>query len=98
MPRKRTQRNPRWKCMRESHLKTYPECRVCEDTADVVVHHLRYRGRRGHSEQPGDLVTMCRFHHDDFHGQWLGRRGTGVQATIDYITEKRHELAMDGSL
>lgn len=92
--RKRSGHNRAWRIMRRAHLDIYPECRVCGDTDDPVAHHLRYRGKRGESERPGDLVTLCRWHHDDFH-RTLGRRGTGVEATIDYIGEKRAELEHD---
>lgn len=51
---------------------TYPECRVCGTRDDVVVHHLRYRGARGYSELPGDLITLCATHHNSLHRD-LGR-------------------------
>jgi hypothetical protein len=81
--------------MRANHLALYPECRICEDPNDVAVHHLRYRGKRGVDEKPGDLVTLCRFHHDEFHRIYgtAGRhRGSLVQKTIRYIAEKRAEI------
>lgn len=71
-----------WKKMRKCHLTTYPECRMCSDTDDVVVHHLRYRGRRGESERPGDLVTLCRGHHDALH-----RSGSGLAHSLAFIRE-----------
>lgn len=60
-------RNPAWKKMRATHLLTYPECRACGTRENVIVHHLRYRGKRGESELPGDLMTLCAFHHDEYH-------------------------------
>jgi len=84
--------HPAWIKMRAVHLMTYPECRICERTEDAVVHHLRYRGPRGRSEKPGDLVTMCRRHHDEFHRRY-GRareiRGDLVNLTLEFIQEKR---------
>lgn len=59
--------NPAWKKMRATHLLTYPECRACGTRDDVIVHHLRYRGKRGESELPGDLMTLCRTHHNEYH-------------------------------
>lgn len=56
-----------WRKMRARHLMTYPECRVCGDENDVAVHHLRYGAQKGTTEQPGDLMTLCRSHHDDLH-------------------------------
>jgi hypothetical protein len=46
------------------------------------------------AEKPGDLVTLCRFHHDDFHRLYgtAGRhKGSLVDNTIAYIEEKRAE-------
>lgn len=71
--------------MRKNHLATYPECRACGDPEHVVVHHLRYRGKRGRSELPGDLVTLCKWHHDDLHRR-LGRTPS-LQAQYDYIAD-----------
>lgn len=62
--------NVAWQKMRDTHLLTYPECRGCGTLDDVVVHHLRYRGKRGQSERPGDLMTLCRTHHDDYHRRY----------------------------
>jgi hypothetical protein len=58
---------PHWSKLKQNHLLTYPECRVCGDRQDVVVHHLRYRGKRGEAEHSGDLVTLCSFHHNALH-------------------------------
>ena len=83
-----------WKKMRSNHLALYPECRICEDPNDVHVHHLRYRGKKGVDEKPGDLVTLCSFHHNDFHriyGQAGNHKGSLVDNTIAYIAERRAE-------
>lgn len=79
--------NKNWRSMRANHLLTFPECRACGSEEGVVVHHLRYRGKRGVSEKPGDLVTMCRDCHDEFHRS-LGRSGTSVEATIAFCRER----------
>ena len=68
---------------RLNHLITFPECRACGSTRDVVVHHLRYRGKRGESEVPGDLVTLCSKHHDDFHRTYP--KGSLPKNTLAYI-------------
>lgn len=84
-----------WKSTRKNHLLLYPECRICEDSNDVHVHHLRYRGKRGSSELPGDLVTLCAFHHDEFHriyGRAGKHKGSLVKNTLEYIALKRAEL------
>lgn len=83
-----------WMRMRRNHLILYPECRICEDIERPHVHHIRYRGSRGRSEMPGDLVTLCEFHHNEFHRLYgtAGRhKGSLIQNTIDYIAEKRTE-------
>jgi 5-methylcytosine-specific restriction endonuclease McrA len=61
-----------WAKTRERHLATYPECRICGTLDEIVVHHLVYRGPRGQSELSGDLVTLCKSHHDELHAS-LGR-------------------------
>ena len=77
-----------WQRTRAVHLAVYPECRVCGTEDDVVVHHLRYRGRRGESERPGDLMTLCRWHHDDLHRRY--KRGMSlVDHSLDYVTTGR---------
>ena len=60
-------RKPPWRATRANHLRTYPECYACFTDIDLVVHHLRYRGPRGQSEQSGDLVTLCASCHDELH-------------------------------
>jgi 5-methylcytosine-specific restriction endonuclease McrA len=95
MATKRTMKKNPWLTMRANHLALYPECRICEDVEDVVVHHLRYRGKKGVDEQPGDLVTLCRFHHDGFHRIYgtAGRhRGSLVRNTLEYIKVARAEV------
>ncbi len=77
-----------WRKMRANHLAVYPECRICGDTENVVVHHLRYRGKRGESEKPGDLMTLCAFHHDRYH-QRVGRGKTTPASTLAYVQEER---------
>jgi 5-methylcytosine-specific restriction endonuclease McrA len=72
-----------WARMRYNHLLTYPECRVCGKTEDVHVHHLRYRGTRGESERPGDLMTLCAAHHNHLHQTHLG--GSLVTHTLAYV-------------
>ncbi len=53
-----------------------------EGTMDV--HHIRYRGKRGKSELPGDLVTLCRECHFGLHDE-LGRRGLTVESQLVVI-------------
>ncbi len=64
---KASYRTSAWLKMRRNHLLTYPECRGCGTRDKVIVHHIRYRGKRGESEMPGDLMTLCAFHHDEYH-------------------------------
>lgn len=75
--------NPAWQSLRKNHLLTYPECRACGTEEDVVVHHLRYRGPRGTSERPGDLMTLCVTHHDDLHRRCP--TGSLVGNTLAYV-------------
>ena len=77
-----------WLLTRKNHLAVYPECRVC-DLVDPSnhVHHLRYRGVRGESEKPGDLVTLCSKHHNELHATLDG--GSLVKHTIEFIRQRR---------
>lgn len=77
-----------WKAMRLKHLAVYPECRICGTETDVVVHHVRYRGPRGKSERPGDLVTLCANHHNDLH------RVLGPTPKLDYQLSFIRETAL----
>lgn len=94
MPRrKRENADERWRKARLRHLQLYSECYICEDPSNLHVHHLRYSGQRGFRERPGDLVTLCKFHHMEFHdtyGRRLGKEGAVL--TIKYVKEKRDEL------
>lgn len=84
--------------MRTQHLMTYPECRVCEDDREVVVHHLRYRGQRGVSEQPGDLITLCTVHHDALHrivGPGNAFVADAVRKSLEWISMERFNVADD---
>lgn len=86
--------------MRTNHLKTYPECRVCADRREVVVHHLRYRGKRGVSERPGDLVTLCKIHHDALHkivGPGSRFVADAVEKSLFWI-QNEHDLLIDDML
>lgn len=80
-------RGPEWRHLRAAHLRTYPECRVCESDQEVVVHHVRYRGRAGLTERPGDLVTLCSHHHRLLHND-LGRT-PGLDAQMEWIAAAR---------
>lgn len=72
--KRKYRRNPAWATMRANHLLAYPECRHCGTVEPTMhVHHIRYRGKRGESELPGDLVTLCPdCHMNKLHG---GKRG-----------------------
>ena len=86
---KRSTSNEHWKRMRRNHLDVYPECRACGGPGSVV-HHLRYRGPRGRSEKPGDLVTMCPPCHSALHASYgpmhspISKVGL-VRHTLDFI-------------
>jgi len=69
---------------------TYPECRACGTREDVVVHHLRYRGKRGESEKPGDLMTLCAYHHNEYH-RLHGMVGL-VENSIAYVEYVAQQL------
>ena len=82
----------KWRLLRADHLRLYPECRIC----DIVnksnhVHHLKYRGKKGESEKPGDLVTLCKDHHNELH-QTIGNRKL-YEYTLQFIEEKTLELS-----
>jgi hypothetical protein len=75
----------KWAAMRNNHLATYPDCYVCGSSKRVHVHHLRYRGQRGESEIPGDLMTLCAYHHNDLHGHFTGKWSELASFTMEYI-------------
>lgn len=91
VPKRSSRRTKRkssaWTEMRHNHLAVYPECRVCGATDAVVVHHLRYRGKRGESERPGDLITLCEFHHNELH-RVVGS-GPLVEGTLNFLRLRR---------
>lgn len=89
-------KNVAWKRMRVVHLMTYPECRACGTRDEVVVHHIRYRGKRGESEQPGDLMTLCRFHHDDYHHRH--RLNALVANSLAYVEEIAQQVLVEAGL
>lgn len=86
-----------WKETRRRHLDIYPECRICgEISKSNHVHHLMYRGtenQRGLYERPGDLVTFCAFHHNNFHKKYptsdkpFGSKRNYIKETKKYIRE-----------
>lgn len=48
---------------------------------------MRYRGKvRGKYEQPGDLVTLCKEHHQKYHKT---HKSTGVKLTLEFIELER---------
>lgn len=79
-----------WRAMRAQHLAVYPECRICGTEEDVVVHHIRYRGPRGTSERPGDLMTLCATHHDLLHRK-LGTTSK-VRYQLEFVREEAASL------
>lgn len=89
MAKRKPPTNEAWAKMRRDHLRVFPECRACGWVGDrMEVHHLRYRGRRGSSEQPGDLVTLCHQCHSDLHRK-LRPHTTGVKRSLDFIDARR---------
>lgn len=81
-----------WREMRTNHLLTYPECRACGYVApNNHVHHLRYRGKRGLSERPGDLMTLCADCHNHLH-RLHPRGGVGPVQTLAFIADKQASL------
>jgi ribosomal protein L32 len=84
--RKRRHPSNAWWQLRANHLAAYPECRVC----GVVdhVHHLCYRGQKGTSERPGDLITLCELDHNGLHHA-LGQRGLAVPPQLEWIANAR---------
>lgn len=63
---------------------TYPgirRCKVC-NSKGVHLHHRNYRNLG--NEQPGDLVPLCKKHHDDVH-QWLKESHLSVSGTRQAI-------------
>mgnify|MGYP001570314810 CR=1 FL=1 len=66
--RKRSAAGSPWARMSREIRLVADRCAICPAPSEVV-HHLRYRGKRGVSEHPQDLVPLCRHHHDDLHRQ-----------------------------
>ena len=80
-----------WGTMRDEHLLTYPECRVCESSYEQRVVHVRYRGEKGVSERPGDLVTLCVTHFDNLR-LGLPYWWDSPDAALDFIHDMRLDM------
>jgi len=63
---------------------------VCSQRRSLEVHHIRFRSAGG-GDTPGNLVTLCAFHHHALHDGRLRIHGR-VQ---DSAEDLRYELAMD---
>lgn len=57
----------RWPHLSRTLRSITDHCVVCLSGDRLVVHHLRYRGRRGAHERPEDLVVLCVECHDALH-------------------------------
>lgn len=86
--------SPAWVQVRKSHLANWPVCVVCKTSENLHVHHLRYRGRkRGEAEEPEDLMTLCKFHHDDLHKKFKSSNRPWGQLWVfshRYVASKFH--------
>ena len=60
-------KDPRWLHKREDILiiDKY-KCFMCGCPFNLHVHHLKYTGKPWEAPDD-DLVTLCRFHHDEIH-------------------------------
>lgn len=48
-------------------------CKLCGTSAWTEVHHIVYRSQGG-GEEPDNLITLCKLHHDAAHAGKIGRR------------------------
>jgi 5-methylcytosine-specific restriction endonuclease McrA len=42
-------------------------CRVCGTRYNLHVHHIKYRGEPGGTDDEGNLITLCLAHHELVH-------------------------------
>ena len=72
-----------WKC-------TYPGCGA---RAQLDVHHVRFRSRGGRDE-PWNLTSVCRFHHELIHVEQVSVRGR-APAELDWMPPKLMQEVLD---
>ena len=54
---------PRWKKLREKHLRFNPVCERCRATATEVDHVVDHKGRYGLFYDPSNLQSLCKSCH-----------------------------------
>lgn len=97
---------PHWRLTRQQHVAEHPNCVVCRITGDwtvIDVHHRHYNTLW--NEQPEDLATLCRRHHEMQHSpecehcghaKWrnllIWHEGSGLRAKVCCRICASHEL------
>lgn len=57
-----------WLSVREYILsRDENRCRMCGSESSLVVHHLTYDNHLREHEHPEDLITLCKYCHNEFH-------------------------------
>lgn len=53
-------RSPRWRSVREDHIRRQPFCQACGRSKDLEVHHIIPFAQRPDLElEPTNLITLC---------------------------------------
>lgn len=63
--------SPFWKSQRFKFLKVNPNCHICGSAQAPEVHHISYENVFcSVPSESGDIVTLCRIHHQEFHDKY----------------------------
>lgn len=73
-----------WRATARRAKKRHPRCWVCQSRGRLEVHHLTYE--RVQEERDGDLVVLCRVHHDQVHE--LSKIGAHKDRSFAWILAK----------
>jgi hypothetical protein len=82
-------RSPKWRRLRNEHLKQHPECAVCGRTKNIVPHHIVPVHKDLTKElDPCNLITLCEGETFNCHlffghlGNWTKNNPTVVEDAI----------------
>jgi len=62
---------PQWQKARDAYLKEHPWCQRCGKKRAIIVHHI-VRKRDGGSDEPLNLLALCKLCHTQVHAQEEG--------------------------
>lgn len=69
---------PRWQKIRARYIKAHPVCERCQRAQSVLVHHI-VRKRDGGTDDPDNLLALCRSCHAQIHSDAGELGGKGRQ-------------------